>query len=314
MKAIVPTLWADGNAAAVADFYQRVFRDVRETARTHYPTEGLPDFQQHMAGEILTLDLEIHGLRISVINAGDEFRPNPAAGFMVNLDPAFLEDPRGYLDSLFAALSEGGRVLMELGEYPFSPRYAWVEDRFGVSWQLILTDPAGEPRPTVLPALMFCGPAQNRAVEAGRAYTNLFPGSRLGTAVHYPQQTGPATTDGVMFSEFRLGPAQDDPREEFWVTAMDSAVEQDFTFTPGFSLLVEAEGQEEIDRLWAALSRHPEDEQCGWCRDAFGLSWQIVPADLGELMRAPGAHQALMGMKKIEIAGFGTQGPLSNPH
>ncbi|WP_029090168.1 VOC family protein [Brevibacterium album] len=304
MTTIVPHIWTDGTALQAAGFYQSVFRDARETARQHYPTEHLPDFQRDKAGQVLTVELDVHGRRIALINAGSEFRPNPAAGFMVNFAPAHMDDAAEYLDAVYAKLTDGGSVLMELAEYPFSPRYAWVEDRYGVSWQLILTNPEGEPRPVVLPALMFCGPAQNRAAEAVAHYTSLFPGSRAGNSAPYPEQTGPAVAGALMFSDFRLGPEREDPREEFWVTAMDSAVEQDFTFTEGLSLLVEADGQEELDRLWAALSASPDHEQCGWCRDEFGLSWQVVPTGLYALLERPGAYQALLGMKKIDIAGL----------
>jgi predicted 3-demethylubiquinone-9 3-methyltransferase (glyoxalase superfamily) len=112
----------------------------------------------------------------------------------------------------------------------------------------------------------------------------------------YPEPTGPARAGGVMFSDFTLG--------NEWIAAMDSGVEQDFSFTEGVSLSVACADQEEIDRLWNALSSVPEAEQCGWCKDRFGVSWQIVPANMDELMQRPGAYQKMMDMKKIEIAGF----------
>lgn len=83
---------------------------------------------------------------------------------------------------------------------------------------------------------------------------------------------------------------------------MDSGVEQPFTFSEGFSLMVKAEGQDDLDRLWAVLSTDPSAEQCGWCRDEFGVSWQIVPRDIEDLMARPGAYARLMEMKKIDIA------------
>ncbi|WP_341872830.1 VOC family protein [Leucobacter insecticola] len=97
-----------------------------------------------------------------------------------------------------------------------------------------------------------------------------------------------------MFSDFRIG--------EQWFTAMDTVVEQDFSFTCGMSLEVACADQAEIDRLWGALSAVPEAEQCGWLADKFGVSWQIVPANMGELMERPNAFQHLLEMKKIVIA------------
>jgi predicted 3-demethylubiquinone-9 3-methyltransferase (glyoxalase superfamily) len=85
---------------------------------------------------------------------------------------------------------------------------------------------------------------------------------------------------------------------------MDSGVEQQFEFGCGVSLEVQCTDQAEIDRLWEALSAVPEAEQCGWLADRFGVSWQIVPADMAELMQRPDAYEHMMGMKKLVIADF----------
>lgn len=302
MVPIVPNIWHDRTASEAAAFYASAFRDARETARTHYPTEGLPDFQKPFAGEVQTIGLDVHGRPLSLINADGTFRPNPAAGFMLHFSPQIADDPRAYLDEVHERLAVGATTLMPLDEYPFSARYAWIEDRYGVSWQLFLTEPDAPARPFLVPALLFCGSAQNRAAEAVATYTSLFPDSEVGTVATYPEQTGPAVTGASMYSDFRLGPGSDDARTDDWLTAMDSGVEQPFTFTEGFSLMVKADGQEELDRLWAVLSTDPSAEQCGWCRDAFGVSWQVVPRDIDELMDLPGAYLRLLQMKKIDIA------------
>ena len=85
---------------------------------------------------------------------------------------------------------------------------------------------------------------------------------------------------------------------------MDSGVEQPFTFSPGVSLSVQCADQAEIDRLWDALSAVPEAEQCGWLVDRAGVSWQIVPANMAELMAKPDAFAHMMPMKKLIIADF----------
>ncbi|WP_030013348.1 VOC family protein [Curtobacterium sp. S6] len=298
--AVIPNIWSNGRAGEAAEFYAKVFRDTEEISRQNYPTEGLLDFQQPLAGKLLTVNLRIHNLPIILVNAGNEFRPNPAAGFMVNLDPASIEDAEAYLEHLHALLVDGGRELMPLGEYPFSRKYAWVEDRHGVSWQLILSNPDGEPRPFLMPALMFCGAAQNRAAEATAEYVELFDGSIMGNRATFPAPTGPAEQGAVMFSDFRLG----DEETGTWITAMDSGVEQPFSFTEGFSLMVEAPDQAEIDRLFDTLSAHPDAVACGWCKDRFGLSWQIVPDTMDELMERPQAYEHLLSMGKIQIEDF----------
>ncbi len=296
MPTITPSLWFDGVAAEAAEFYTGLFDDGKVTSTEYYPTDGLPEFQAQMAGKELTVSFTIGGLEVIAINAGPEFSFTPAASFMVNFDPSSDDDARAHLDELWAALSDGGSALMPLGEYPFSPHYGWITDRYGLSWQLILTDPDGDPRPKVMPALMFCGPAQNRCAEALTLYTSLFDDSRIGTDVRYDHPQGPVVAGSVMFSDLQLAGQ--------WFVAMDSGGDQPFTFNEAFSLMVSADGQDEIDRYWAALSAVPESEQCGWCKDEFGLSWQVVPANLGELMSKPDSYQTMMSQKKFVIADF----------
>lgn len=293
MQTIVPHIWINRVADDAADFYLAALPDTAVVGRQTYPTEGLLDFQEEFAGQTLVVELEIAGYRMALINAGDEFAPTPAISFFLNFDPSERDDAHGELTRTWERLIEGGNVLMELGEYPFSPHYGWVRDRYGVSWQLMLTNPDGEPRPFVIPDLMFCGPAQNQAQEAVDLYLSVFPDAALGNRVHYDEAEGPVTTDSVIFSDFQI-------RGE-WLSAMDSAVEQPFTFSPGVSLLFNARGQEEIDHLWNALSAVPAAEQCGWLQDRYGVSWQIVPDNLGELLERPGAYGRFMGMKRIVI-------------
>ncbi len=294
MQKITPNLWFAGDAAEGAELYASTFPNARVVSTSYYPDEGLPDFQREFAGKPLTVSVEIDGFRIQLINAGASYRPNPSLSFMMNFDPSSDPDARERIDDVWTKLADGGRVLMPLGEYPFSVRYGWVEDRFGVNWQLILTDPTGEPRPFVMPAFLFSGDAQDRAREAVDYYTSVLPDSRLGSLVEYPQQSGPAAAGAVMFADFTLAGQ--------WFVAMDSAAEMSEGFTPGYSLSVECADQDEIDRLWDALSSVPEAEQCGWCVDRFGVSWQVVPERMDELMEAPGAFQAMLEMKKLVIA------------
>ena len=314
---IVPNIWCNRNAEEVGRTYASIFPGATATVESRYPTEGLLDFQEPFAGEPLTVAVEIEGTRIVLINAGDEFAPNPSISLILNFDPLRFADTAAHtaaaggsdesaeeaaiarLDLIWLGLADGGEVLMPLGEYPFSKRYGWVRDRFGMSWQLMLTDPAGDPRPFVIPALMFSGEAQNRAAEAREHYVSVFEelstvDAALGMAFPYGVQTGPASPEALMFSEFRIG--------DQWFSAMDSGVEMDAPFSCGVSLEVNCEDQAEIDRLWDALSAVPEAEQCGWLADRFGVSWQIVPADMGRLMERPGAFEHMLAMKKIVIA------------
>lgn len=290
MQRITPNIWCDGTADEARDFYLEAFAGLGAELVQHntYPVEGLLDFQRPLAGKTLTNEISLGGFRFILVNAGDEFRPNPSISFFVNFDPSLMERPGEQLSALWGRLVEGGRILIDLGEYDHSPKYGWVEDRYGVSWQLMLTDPAGQPRPIIIPQLMFGETAQGRAAEAVDLYTGVFGDAEAGNVVRYPG------SDEIMFSDFRLMGQ--------WFSAMDSAVPQDFSFTEGVSLMVQVDGQEEIDRLWSVLAQ--QEQPCGWCTDRFGVSWQIVPSNLGELMQKAGGYESLMGMSKIVINDF----------
>jgi predicted 3-demethylubiquinone-9 3-methyltransferase (glyoxalase superfamily) len=296
MQRIVPNLWFDHKAAEAAEFYADVFPDARITETIHYPSECLPDFQKEFAGEVLYVELEIRGYRLIAINAGPDVTVNPSISLMLNFDPASDPDARAHLEATWERLSEGGEALMPLGDYGFSSLYGWVKDRYGITWQLLLSDPTGEPRPFIVPSLMFTELVLNRASEALEYYASVF-GGRVATVARYPDDAG-ATAGTVMYGEVEV--------LDQWLAAMDSGgAEHGFTFNIGVSLMVECADQAELDGWWSQLSAVPEAEICGWCQDKFGVSWQLVPANLAELMSKPGSYAKLMSMKKIEVAAFG---------
>lgn len=149
MQEIVPNLWFSGNAKEAVDFYVSVFKDSKIRSTAYYPETGLADFQQGLAGKVLTVDFELNGQHFMAINAGDEFH-----------------------------------------------------------------------------------------------------------------------------------------------------------FTEAISFAIYCKDQEEIDYLWSKLSVVPASEQCGWCKDKYGLSWQIIPANMGELMGKPHAFEIMLKQKKIVIAEY----------
>ncbi|QHN43037.1 VOC family protein [Candidatus Mycosynbacter amalyticus] len=299
VQKITPNLWCNGNAEEMVDFYRNAFTDFEVLHTENYPEsrdEGLADFQQDLAGKVLTIQFRVHDLEFVAINAGPEFTPNPSISFFVNFDPS-RGQTQEQLDELWGKLSDDGTVLMELGEYPFSPHYGWIQDKFGVSWQLILTNPDGEPRPTIVPSLLFTDKSQNQAHYAAELYVSLFDDAAVGNMSTYGQDMGPAKADSIAYGDFRIG--------EQWLAVMDNGgVEHKFNFTEGVSLSVACKDQAEIDKLWGILSTVPEAEQCGWCKDKFGVSWQIVPANIDELMQRPGAFKTMMQQHKIVIAEY----------
>ena len=142
---------------------------------------------------------------------------------------------------------------------------------------------------------MFGNRAQNRAEEAIGHYTSVL-GGEVGRLVRWPEPMGPVTAGSVMFADFTLLGQ--------WFAAMDAGSDQESAFNCGVSLIVEADGQAELDRWWDALSAVPEAEQCGWLADRIGVSWQIVPDNMDELMQRPGAFERMLEMKKLVVADF----------
>jgi predicted 3-demethylubiquinone-9 3-methyltransferase (glyoxalase superfamily) len=235
------------------------------------------------------------------INAGPVFKFNPSLSFIVNFDPSRDEDAREKLDALWEKLSKGGQALMPLDTYPFSERYGWIQDRFGLSWQLLLSDPKGEERPPIVPSLMFTGKVAGRAEEAVEFYLSVFKGSRRGAVARYGKGQEPEKEGTIMFTDFALGGQ--------WFAAMDSAHPHGFAFNEAISLLIPCETQKEIDYYyWKRLSADPKAEQCGWLKDKFGLSWQVWPTAMGEMMEKGTPEQmarvtkAFLPMKKFDLA------------
>jgi predicted 3-demethylubiquinone-9 3-methyltransferase (glyoxalase superfamily) len=292
MQKIVPHLWFDKQAVEAAEFYVKAFGGGSKiTSQSKiYDTPS---------GDCDIVSFSLKGFEFMAISAGPLFQFNPSVSFMLNFDPSSDKDARGNLDALWAALSEGGKVLMPLEKYPFSERYGWVQDKYGVTWQLILTDPKGEPRPFLIPSIMFTGDNTGRAGEAMDFWTSVFKDAKRGMTAPYPEGAAPEKDAKIMFAEFML--------EKQWFTAMDSGHMHKFTFNEAISLLVKCKDQEEIDEYWNKLSAVPEAEQCGWLKDKYGLSWQIAPAEMDEMMsgdkkKIARVTQAFMPMKKFDLA------------
>lgn len=251
-------------------------------------------------GDSDMVSFSLAGQDFMAISAGPVFKINQSVSFILNFDPSRDEHASQTLDACWEKLADGGEVLMEKKAYPFSKQYGWVQDKFGVSWQLMLTDPAGEDRPFITPSLMFAGANTNKAEEAINFYVSVFKDSRVGNLARYPADTGPAKAGSLMYGDFMC--------EGMWLAAMDSGVERNVTFNEAISLLVRCDTQEEIDYYWEKLSAVPEAEQCGWLKDKYGFSWQIAPTTMDEMMRSTDPAQlqrvtdAFLKMKKFDLA------------
>jgi len=284
---IVPCLWFDRDAEDAASFYTSLFPHARLNNVTRYGTEG-QEITGRTPGSVMTVEFELAGYRFTALNGGPEFAFTPAVSFYVTCaTPAEV-------DALWAPLIDGGQALMELDTYDWSPRYGWLRDRFGVTWQLTVGD---APQP-VIPSLLFVGDQHGRAEEAMRLYTELFPGSTIDAVARYA--AGEGDVEGyVKYGQFSLG------GETF--IAMDSGLDHAFTFTEAISFEVACTSQAQIDHLWEHLTAGGEEQPCGWLKDRFGVSWQIEPLVLQDYLQDPDPDRvarvmrAFLQMTKVDI-------------
>ena len=285
MTKIVPHLWYDKEAFEAAKFYISLFED--SAIVSHSSIDDTP------SGTADMLTVRLAGQEFMMISAGPFFQFTPAISLRV--DCSTKEE----VDALWDQLSVGGTALMELDSYPFSERYGWTADRYGLNWQIMyVKDPVI--RQKITPTLMFVGEQCGSAEEAIRYYTSIFENAEVGVIDRYRAGEEPDREGTLRYAGFSL--------EGMLFAAMDSAYDHAFTFNEAISFVVSCKSQEEIDYFWDKLSYVPEAEQCGWLKDRFGVSWQVVPAVMEEMMSSgdPAPLQrvieAFLKMKKFDIA------------
>lgn len=286
IQKITPFLWFDNQTEEAVNFYVAVFNRSKIKTTTRYGEEsakasGMPK------NSVMTMAFQIEDQDFVAINGGPVFQITPTISFFVNCET--IQE----IDRLWGKLSQNGTVMMELGNYPFAEKYGWVQDKFGVSWQLILP----ERDQKIVPCFMFTGDQHKKAEEAINFYTSIFSDSKIIQLERYGKEVGPE--GAVVHCKFTLN------GQEF--VAMDSHENMDMNFNPGISMVVNCETQDEIDFYWDRLTEGGFDgaQQCGWLQDKFGVSWQIVPNVLGELLSDPAKSgnvmQAMLQMKKLDI-------------
>lgn len=277
-------LWFNGEGREAAAYYTGIFPDSTISQTVDNPGD-LPSGKK---GQELTVAFSLCGQSFLALNGGPEFKINPSISFMVNCKS------ENEVDHFWNALSPGGTVMMPLDKYPFSKKYGWVADRFGVSWQIILSDAFPQ---KIIPSLLFTGDVCARAEEALKYYTELFPESKTGNIKLREENQPPDKKGTVLFEDFSLSGN--------WFAAMDSAHNHGFQFTPAISFVVNCKTQADVNYYWDHFTAEGRESQCGWLEDKFGVSWQIVPAGLPDLLKNPEQAKRvfpeLMKMKKIDM-------------
>lgn len=287
MQKIVTHLWFDKEAAEAAKFYTSLFKDsiIIDTTKIYGTPSG--------TAEMVTIELA--GQEFMLLSAGPFFTFTPAVSFLIACST------KEEVDILWEKFSQGGKALMPLDSYPFSEKYGWIEDRYGLSWQVMYMSDRKIAQ-KITPTLMFTGDKCGKAEEAISMYTSVFRNAEVGDILRYSAGEDPDQEGTIKHAAFML------EGQEF--AAMDSAYEHNFTFNEAISFIVYCDTQEEIDHYWGELSSVAEAEQCGWLKDKFGVSWQIVPAIMKEMMREKDTEklvrvtEAFLKMKKFDIAGL----------
>lgn len=284
MQKIVPHLWFDNNAHEAVVFYAGLFNGSK-IGRID-TIEGTP------SGDSELISFELEGQEFMAISAGPYFKFNPSISFMVLCDT--IEE----VNSKWKALSEDGIELMPLTEYPFSRWYGWIQDRYGLSWQLMLTE--GEQiRQKIKVSFLFSKDSNGKTEEALKYYVDVFREGEITAMVPYEKGEAGAANAKIKYAAFKLFGMD--------FVAMDHGFDADFGFSEAFSLIVNCRDQAEIDYFWEKLSAVPESEQCGWVKDKFGVSWQIVPENMSGLMfdgtkdEITRVTAAMLKMKKLDI-------------
>jgi predicted 3-demethylubiquinone-9 3-methyltransferase (glyoxalase superfamily) len=272
---IFPCLWYDGDAKQSAEFYCKVF-DGKITADTP-----------------VVMNIDLFGQKIMLLNGGPQFEKNASVSFMVICETEYE------VQKSWDQLMEGGMALMPLDSYPWSKKYGWVRDKFGVTWQLYLGEKQNDQK--IVPTLMFIHENNGKAMEAMEFYTQTFPNSSIGNVLKY-KDGGEANEvpENVQHAHFVI--------DGYSLFCMDNSYDHKFDFNEGISMVVMTDDQEQTDHLWNVLtSDGGRESMCGWLKDKYGFSWQIVPKKLIQLMSDPDQEkaqkvvQAMMRMQKIII-------------
>ncbi len=285
MQKITPHLWYDREAREAAEFYTSSFEDskIKSVKTIHDTPSGSADI----------VGIELRGEEFMLLSGGPYFRFTPAISFLVACTT------RGEVDDLWAKLSPGGSAMMELGSYPFSERYGWIQDRYGLSWQVMFMGDREVTR-RIIPTLMFTGEQCGKVEEAIGFYASVFRNAKTDHVLRYARGEDPDREGTVKHAGFTI--------EGLEYAAMDSARVHGFTFNEAISFMVSCRTQQEIDYYWQKLSAVPSAEQCGWLKDRYGVSWQIVPTIMNDMLndkdpkRIARVTGAFLAMKKFDIA------------
>jgi len=286
MQKITPFLWFEKNIREIADFYQSVFPGTK--------VHGTGELQDTPSGAVQMATLEIFGVNFDIMTAGPYLPFRPTISFIVSCESA------AEVDQLWSKLSATGKVLMELSSYPFAEKYGWVQDQYGVSWQIMFST-QNRPDQKIVPTMMFAGDVCGRAEEAIQFYTSVFKNSKVFYTMPY-DGSEPVDDNRAKIKHASIS------LENFTIALMDSGKQSPLSFEQAISFIVKCDDQKELDYFWEKLTEGGKEVQCGWLSDKFGMPWQVVPTAMDRMMSTGTPEQiarvtaAFMKMKKFDIA------------
>ncbi len=281
---IIPHLWYTDQAGEAAEYYTSLIENGKINWR--YTIKDTP------SGNAELLEFTLANLTFGAISGGDYFRLNESISLMLKCCT------KEEVHRLYRALIEGGRELMPLGAYDFSEQYVWLADRYGLNWQIML-DTEQKTKHHIDLCLLFDLEQNGKANEALQEYQSIFKGAEPGKLSFY-DGTQPEKRAKVNYGELQL--------PEFKLIAMDHGYGGNVTFNEAFSLMVLCSTDAEIEEYWNRLSHVKEAERCGWLKDRYGVSWQIVPDILMKLYNSSSeeklakVNREIMKMKKLAYA------------
>jgi predicted 3-demethylubiquinone-9 3-methyltransferase (glyoxalase superfamily) len=292
MQKIAPFLWFDDNTEEAVKFYTSIFKNSKIGKEVRYD-EVAAAASGRPKGSVMTVSFELEGYQFNALNGGPIFKFTPAISFFFN------SRQKEELQKLWDKLSNGGKALMPLDKYPFSEKYGWVQDKYGISWQLFYSENPVQQK--IVPSLMFTGNLSGKAEEAMNYYISIFDDSKIVSTFRYGPGREPDKEDAIAYADFLL--------EGHIFAIMESAQEHNFTFNEAISFVINCKDQREIDYFWDKLTKGGDEkaQQCGWLKDKYGVSWQVVPVELMKLLgdrdraKSQKVMQAMLQMKKIDI-------------
>ena len=234
----------------------------------------------------MTVDFQIEGERIAGINGGPIFKFTPSLSLFVTCQS------EAEIDELWKKLSTGGTTRMGLDKYPWAQKYGWTADRYGLDWQLMYSPETKSNIQKVTPSFLFVDKLFGKGEEALNFYLSVFKNSKTDMI------SKDEKTKAIQHCRFTLEGQQ--------FVLMEGEGKHGHEFTPAFSFVVNCKTQDEIDYYWNKLSADKSAEQCGWLKDKFGVSWQIVPEEVSRWNTDPKKADKVMAvmltMKKLDLS------------